>query len=108
VTEVEIAGRRIDFPRREVALPDGSLRQLSERETDILRYLVANPNRAIDRAELLRSVWGLDPRGLHTRTVDMHVARLRDKVADDPTEPAIIATVRGKGYMLRIRPEGYA
>ena len=98
--EVVVAGRKIDFQRREVHLPDGTRQQLSERETEVLRYLAANPNRAIARAELLRSVWGLDPNGLHTRTVDMHVARLREKIADDPSNPAIIATVRGKGYML--------
>ena len=98
--EVVVAGRKIDFQRREVHLPDGTRQQLSERETEVLRYLAANPNRAIARAELLRSVWGLDPNGLHTRTIDMHVARLREKIADDPSNPSIIATVRGKGYML--------
>ena len=101
VGQVHLAGRAVDFERREVTLPDGSTQQLSERETEILRYLVANPARAIARDELLQSVWGLNPSGIrHTRTIDMHVARLREKVADDPTAPAIIATVRGKGYML--------
>ena len=58
---------------------------------------------AISRDEILQSVWGLDPHGLgHTRTIDMHVARLRDKLGDRP-EPdgnQLIATVRGKGYMV--------
>ena len=84
-----------------MTLPDGTMQHLSEREADILRYLVANPARAIASDELLQSVWGLNPNGIrHTRTIDMHVARLREKVADDPTAPTIIATVRGKGYML--------
>jgi DNA-binding response OmpR family regulator len=101
VAVAEVAGRRVDFQRREIVLPDGRVRSLSDREVDILRYLVANPGRAIARDELLQSVWGLDPRGIrHTRTVDMHIARLREKIDDDPTSPAVIATVRGHGYML--------
>lgn len=97
---IEIAGRRIDFERREAQLPSGGLVQFSERETDILRYLAGNPGRAIARAELLERVWGFNPSGLHTRTVDMHVARLREKLEDDSKSPNIIITVRGKGYML--------
>ena len=100
VVTIELAGRRIDFSRREVTLPNGAVKTLSEREAQILRYLLANPGRPIERAELLRSVWGIDPAGLQTRTVDMHVARLRDKIEDDPSAPEIIATVRGKGYMV--------
>ncbi len=104
---VELAGRRVDFARREVVLPDGHTESLSEREAELLRYLVANPGRAIARDEILRSVWGLDPVGIrHTRTIDMHVARLREKVADDPAAPVIIATVRGKGYMIGKPPSG--
>jgi DNA-binding response OmpR family regulator len=42
----------------------------------------------------------MDSRGVTTRTIDMHVARLREKLRDDPEEPKVIATVRGKGYMF--------
>ncbi len=97
---IDIEGRRIDFERREVSLPGGASVQLSERETEILRYLVGNPGRAIARAELLEQVWGFNPSGLQTRTVDMHIARLREKLGDDPQAPRIIVTVRGKGYMM--------
>jgi DNA-binding response OmpR family regulator len=100
VQVAEIDGRQIDFERREAMLPDGTTVQFSEREGDILRYLVGNPGRAIARAELLERVWGFNPSGVHTRTVDMHVARLRDKLGDDPQDPRIIVTVRGKGYMV--------
>jgi DNA-binding response OmpR family regulator len=100
VHTAEVSGRSIDFARREVQLPDGNAVQLSEREVDILRYLVDNPSRAIARAELLQSVWGMNPNGVNTRTIDMHVARLRDKLEDDPANPQIIITVRGQGYML--------
>ena len=100
VARCEVAGRVIEFERREVLRPDGSREGLSERETELLRYLVACAGRAVSRAEILRHVWGLDPRGMETRTVDMHVARLRDKLADCAAEPEVIVTVRSKGYML--------
>lgn len=100
VAALDVAGRRVDFERREVRVDGGAPRALSEKEAEILRYLAENPGRAISRDELLRSVWGLDPRGVTTRTVDMHVARLREKLGDDPVAPSVIATVRAKGYML--------
>ena len=73
---------------------------LSPRECGILRYLAANAGRAIARDELLHRVWGLDPRGVETRTVDMHIARLREKLAGADGAADAIMTVRGKGYML--------
>jgi len=102
VPSMTIADRVIDFERREGRLPDGGRAGLSERETAILRYLAVNPGRAIARSELLARVWGLDPRGIETRTVDMHIARLRERLGDDPAEPRIILTVRSKGYMLAL------
>ena len=93
-------GRAIDLERREVTAKNGEVKHLSEREAEILRYLAINRNRAVSRPELLQQVWGLDPRGLETRTVDMHVARLRDKLGDPPDRSRIVVTVRAKGYML--------
>jgi DNA-binding response OmpR family regulator len=95
-----IAGCTIDFERRELRFQDGARDALTEREAEILHYLAANPGRAIARDELLSRVWGIEPRGLHTRTVDMHVARLRERLRDDPEDPKIILTVRARGYML--------
>lgn len=100
LAKLSIAGRIVDFERREARLPDGSVVQLPQREADVLAYLAANPGRAVSRDELLSRVWGFDPRGVHTRTVDMAVARLREQLGDDPGEPTVIATVRGRGYML--------
>lgn len=97
---LSIAGREIDFERRQARLPSGEVRSLTEREAEVLRFLNANRGRAVSRDELLRKVWGLDPRGTHTRTVDMAVARLRENLDDDPASPAVIATIRGKGYIL--------
>ncbi len=98
VSRLKTGGRAICLERREVSLPDGSTVPLTEREAGILRYLAANRHRTVDRDELLRHVWGLNPRGLETRTVDMHIARLREKIEQDGE--AVIRTVRGKGYVL--------
>lgn len=97
---LSIAGRTVDFDRREAALPGGARRTLTEREAEVIGYLAANPGRAVSRDELLQRVWGLDPRGTHTRTVDMTIARIRETLDDDPADPKVIQTVRGKGYML--------
>jgi two-component system alkaline phosphatase synthesis response regulator PhoP len=83
-----------------VRFADGERAELSEREEQLLRYLAKHAGRAIAREELLENVWQIDARGVSTRTVDMHVARLREKLRDDPVEPKVLLTVRGKGYML--------
>lgn len=90
----------IDLQRQEVIMPNDLRRTLSEREAAILRYLAANRGRAIDRDELLHRVWGLNPKGIQTRTVDMHIARLREKLIVQNSDREIIMTVRSKGYML--------
>lgn len=96
---ITIAGRAIDFDRREVVRPDQSRVLLSEREAELLRYLVQNRGRAIARGELLERVWGL-PGASDTRAIDMHIVNLRDKLGDQPQAPEVVLTVRGKGYML--------
>lgn len=94
------SGISIDFERREISHPDGAKEALTQREGDVLAYLAANRGRAISREELLSRVWGVDPRGVATRTVDMAMARLRSLLRDDTDDPKVILTVRGKGYML--------
>jgi DNA-binding response OmpR family regulator len=100
VKNLRLAGRTIDLERREVTLAGGERVQLSEREAGLLLYLATNPGRAVSRDELLERVWGLDPRGVQTRTVDMAVARVREALGDDSQDPKVIVTVRAKGYML--------
>ncbi len=99
ISEFEIPGGVIDLKSRELRFEDGGRSDLSEREIDLLRYLAGHAGRAISREELMNRVWNLDPKGLSTRTIDMHIARLREKLRDDPSEPTVIRTVRGKGYM---------
>jgi DNA-binding response OmpR family regulator len=100
VRRVEFTGGTADLERREVRFDDGGHAELSEREHQLLLYLACQRGRAISREEILTRVWGLDPAGITTRTIDMHVMRLREKLRDDPERPEVILTVRGRGYML--------
>ena len=100
VTRIKLPEGVADLARSEVKFHDGERVELSEKEVELLRYLATNPGRTISRDELLLRVWGISPRGLPTRTIDMHVTRLREKLRDDSAEPAIVLTVRGKGYMI--------
>ena len=88
-----------DFQRRELRFADNTRTELSEKEAELLGYLVSHRGRAISRKEILTSVWKLNPQGISTRTIDMHIARLREKLRDNKAEPRILLTVRGKGYM---------
>src|SRR5262245_37898159 len=103
VQTARIGRAHIDFARREIrtAPPtNGSRCELSVSEWAILRYLVANRQRAVSRNELLDRLWGI-PDCVETRTIDMHVARLRQKLRDAAGSNAshAIVTVRGQGYM---------
>jgi DNA-binding response OmpR family regulator len=99
-----VAGKAtVDLQRREITRPGREVVTLSETESGILSHLAENSGRAISREELLARVWGLSGGGIETRTIDMHVARLRAKLAadgDGDSGEQHIATVRGKGYML--------
>ena len=107
ITELSLpGGGTADIARRVVVHTDGERAELSEREAELLAYLARHRGRTIAREELLIRVWGItNPRGINTRTIDMHVARLREKLRDDTaTGGGLIRTVRGKGYLFA--PEG--
>jgi two-component system, OmpR family, alkaline phosphatase synthesis response regulator PhoP len=87
---------RVDLRRGEVTRDDKPL-YLSAREFQLLRYFIERAGSTIPRAELLRSVWGYES-GTLTRTVDMHVASLRDKLEENPRHPVLMVTVPGVGY----------
>jgi len=100
VSELPIHGGCVDFARCEVRFEDGGREELSDRERELLRYFACHAGRAISRDELLANVWQIDARGVTTRTIDMHVARLREKLRDTELKGRVLVTVRGKGYML--------
>lgn len=73
----------------------------TRREIDILQYLRQHADRPISREELLVEVWGYERADtIETRTVDIHVAKLRRKIEPDPKHPAYLVTIRGEGYKL--------
>ncbi len=86
----------IDFRAAEVTR-DGRPVELSAREFTLLRFFVAQRGATLSRRELLVEVWGYDA-GTLTRTVDVHVGMLRQKLEDDPKNPRYFLTVRGLGY----------
>jgi two-component system response regulator RegX3 len=79
----------------------GEALSFTRREVELLQYLQMNSERPVSRDELLAKVWGyarnLD---IETRTVDIHIAKLRRKIEPDPSQPRYLVTVRGAGYRL--------
>jgi two-component system response regulator RegX3 len=73
----------------------------TKREIEVLEYLQINNQRPISREELLEKVWGYSSEmEIETRTVDIHIARIRRKIEMDPKQPVYLSTVRGAGYRL--------
>jgi two-component system alkaline phosphatase synthesis response regulator PhoP len=89
---IDLAGRRIHCRGKEL--------ELQPKQFDLLVYLVRNRGTVMTRDLLLHNVWGYDYAG-DTRTVDVHVRWLREKLEEDPANPKLIQTVRGVGYCFR-------
>lgn len=98
VSVVEFGGVRVDFRSAEARRGDESV-PLAAKELELLRYMAAKAGNVLTRDELLDAVWGYDAMPT-TRTVDVHIARLRQKLEADPANPEYILTVRGLGYKL--------
>lgn len=91
----------VDFARREVA-KSGNILELSYKEFEILKLLILNRGKVLSRDMILEKVWGFDYYG-ETRTVDVHIRHLRQKIEDDDNQPFYIETVRGIGYKFTDR-----
>ena len=101
---LRFSGFELDDHLRELRR-DGQQVPIQKKEMDLLLYLIRFRGRVVPREELLANVWQISPKGVTTRTIDMHIARLREKLKDDSANPQIILTVRGKGYMFGAREE---
>ncbi len=86
----------MDFIRREVTKNDQIL-EMPLKEFELLKMLISNKGKVLSRELLLEKIWGFDYYG-ETRTVDVHVRYLRQKIEDDDNNPVYIETVRGVGY----------
>lgn len=89
---IDLAGRRVNCRGQDL--------ELQPKQFDLLTYLVRNRGTVLTRDQLLHNVWGYDYAG-DTRTVDVHVRWLREKLEEDPANPKLIQTVRGVGYVFR-------
>ena len=90
------AGITIDADQRSVK-KNGTETELTMKEFDLLLFLMKNPGKVYSRDKLLELVWGYNYLG-DTRTVDVHIRRLREKLEEDPANPAVFATKWGVGY----------
>jgi DNA-binding response OmpR family regulator len=101
VLKAKLGRALVDFQRREICWSKQEREELSETEAALLSYLLANRDRAVSREELLTRLWGITPAGVETRTIDMHVVRLRNKLRDGGGHKPLeaIVTVRAQGYM---------
>ena len=96
--ETRVADLTIDFAARVVRRGDVEI-TLRPKEFDLLAALVRHRGRVVSRADLLREVWGYAA-GTESRTVETHLAALRERLGDDPAAPRYIVTVRRAGYRL--------
>jgi len=97
---VEVGDVRLDAARREVTVR-GEVVTLPRKEFELLEQLMNNAGRVLTRDRLLDEVWGSDYVG-DTKTLDVHIRRLRSKVENDPTRPTRITTIRGVGYRYEL------
>ena len=93
---------RVDF-RRTIVTRDNKPVNVSAREFKLLRYLIEHPGTTVSRDELLNEVWGYNSLTT-TRTVDVHISSLRQKIEEDPRHPQSIVTIHGFGYKFVNQP----
>lgn len=91
-----VGGIRMDIERHQVTVK-GSLIPLPLKEFELLEFLMRNAGRVLTRGQLIDRVWGGDYYG-DTKTLDVHIKRLRSKIEEDPANPLLIQTIRGLGY----------
>ena len=95
---LEVGRVRMDVERHEVTV-DGEAVAMPPREFELLELFMRNPGRVLARGEIIDRVWGADYVG-DTKTLDVHVKRIRAKIEVEPGEPKLLITVRGVGYKL--------
>jgi DNA-binding response OmpR family regulator len=87
----------VDLDNYEIRHPDSTVERLSNREQELLRYLIEHAGKVLPREELLTSIWRYSP-NVTTRTVDTHILNVRKKLRDDAADPRFIETMHGVGY----------
>jgi two-component system response regulator RegX3 len=93
-----VAGIKLDIGKHQVTI-NGEVVALPLKEFELLEFLMRNAGRVLTRSQLIDRVWGGDYYG-DTKTLDVHIKRLRSKIEADPANPVLIQTIRGLGYKL--------
>jgi len=93
---VQVGDIRMDIDRHTV-LVRGNLTQMPLKEFELLEYLMRNAGRVLTRSQLIDRVWGPDYYG-DTKTLDVHIKRIRSRIEETPSSPKLLVTVRGLGY----------
>ncbi|MEY3856893.1 MAG: hypothetical protein RLZZ193_542 [Actinomycetota bacterium] len=93
-----VAGIKLDVGKHQVTI-NGQIVSLPLKEFELLEFLMRNAGRVLTRSQLIDRVWGGDYYG-DTKTLDVHIKRLRAKIEADPANPVLIQTIRGLGYKL--------
>ncbi|MCA1803343.1 MAG: response regulator transcription factor [Rhodothermaceae bacterium] len=100
IDAVTLGDVRIELNESVVFRPDKEV-ELTTREVELIRYLVANANEPVSRDSLLENVWRYEY-STNTRTVDVHISKLRSKIEMQPDDPRYLVTLHGVGYMMKL------
>lgn len=100
INSLKLGTIEIDLKKSVVHRPEGDV-DLSTREVELIRYLYQNANEPVSRDALLEQVWRYEY-STNTRTVDVHISKLRSKIELHPEDPEFLVTLHGVGYMLKM------
>ena len=101
VKEVDLDPIHVDLANAVAEHPEKGELELTTREVELIRYLVTHANEPVSRDDLLENVWRYEF-STNTRTVDVHISKLRSKIEEHPDDPRYLVTLHGVGYMLKM------
>jgi len=101
LNELEISPVHLDLKNAVAEHPRNGKVNLTTREVELMRYLINHANEPVTRADLLENVWRYEY-STNTRTVDVHISKLRSKIEQTPEDPRYLVTLHGVGYMLKL------
>lgn len=101
INKVDLDPVKVDLKNAVAQHPENGDIELTTREVELIRYLVAHSNEPVSRDDLLENVWRYEY-STNTRTVDVHISKLRSKIEVQPEDPRYLVTLHGVGYMLKM------
>lgn len=101
INDLDLNPVTIDLKNSKAIHPKEGVKDLTTREVELIRYLAAHANEPVSRDALLENVWRYE-HSTNTRTVDVHISKLRSKIEEHPDDPRYLVTLHGVGYMLKM------